>query len=128
MKPGLSAEVYLSCIILCRGEKPTEHYIGNFLPGFITKNPTNKKNHPHKKTNQKNTEPPKQQPKQQPKPKIQKANKEKKPKTKNLNKTIKNTKNPTKSPNPKQRKKNHNPLKKIRLQFVTQAHLCEESL
>lgn len=43
MKPGLSAEVYLSCIILCRGEKPTEHYIGNFLPGFITKNPTNKK-------------------------------------------------------------------------------------
>lgn len=60
MKPGLSGEVYLSCIILCRDEKPTEYHIGNFPPGSITKKPpTNKqKSHPHKEThqNQKNTD------------------------------------------------------------------------
>lgn len=80
MKPGLSAEVYLSCIILCRGEKPTEYYIGNFSPWSITKSPTNKKITVTKKpTKTKRTQMP-------PQKKPQKANKEKKPKTKNPNK------------------------------------------
>lgn len=59
MKLGLSREIYLSCIILCRDEKPAEYYTGNFGPGSITTNPTSKqKNHPHKKIheNQKNTD------------------------------------------------------------------------
>lgn len=67
MKPGLSGEVYSSCFILCRDEKPTKYHIGNFLPQSITKNPTNKqKNHPHKnstKTKRTQTPPAKQQPK-----------------------------------------------------------------
>lgn len=80
MKPGLSAEVYLSCIILCRGEKPTECYIGNFSAWSITKSPTNKKITVTKKpTKTKRTQTP-------PQKKPQKANKEKKPKTKNPNK------------------------------------------
>lgn len=65
MKPGLSGKVYISCFIftgkvyvscfiLCRDEKPTEYHIGNFLPGSITKVPTNKqRNHPQKKPHQK---------------------------------------------------------------------------
>lgn len=93
MKPGLSAEVYLSCIILCRGEKPTEHYIGNFLPGFITKNPTNKKITLTKKQTKRTQNPQNNNQNQK-----YKKQTEKKPKTKNPNKTIKNTKTPQNPP------------------------------
>lgn len=100
MKAGLSGKMYLSCIILCRDEKPNEYYIGNFPPGSITKNPTNKqKNHSHKKTPPKSKEhrlplPQKQQ------PKTMTTNQPKKPPNQ-----FKNHKKPTKPLNANQKKK-----------------------